>query len=173
MELTLIKNTSMNNALYHSSIVINGQETTLSKYQDQALLLVNTATECGLSKQFEGLELLHKRYGENGLKVIGFPCNQFRNQEPLATEEIPKQCALRFGVSFDLSEKIDVNGINAHPIFKELTESAPGILGSKSIKWNFTKFLIAPQGINIERFSPTHSPEKLGSSIESMLKEIA
>lgn len=140
----------------------------LIDFQGQVLLIVNTATKCGLAPQFEGLEELHQTYGKRGLKVIGFPSNQFLNQEPESNESMEQVCKLNFGVTFQLSSKIDVNGKNTHPIFKYLKKELPGGLGEK-IKWNFTKFLIDKNGKPYKRYAPTVKPESIEADILELL----
>jgi glutathione peroxidase len=130
---------------------------------------VNTATKCGLAPQFEGLEKLHQRYKDKGLVVLGFPCNQFMGQEPETNESMEQTCQLNHGVTFQLFEKIDVNGPHTHPVFKYLKNSLNGFLGKK-IKWNFTKFLVDPQGKPVRRFSPTTKPEDIDRFIQPLLR---
>ncbi|MFY9479639.1 MAG: glutathione peroxidase [Aquabacterium sp.] len=148
---------------------INGQPAPLSEYQGKVLLIVNTASKCGFTPQFEGLEKLWKGYSDKGLVVLGFPCNQFGSQDPGANDEIALFCQLNYGVSFPMMGKIDVNGGNAHPLYQWLVKEAPGILGTKSIKWNFTKFLIGRDGQVIGRYAPTDAPKALVSDIEKAL----
>jgi glutathione peroxidase len=148
---------------------INGQPAPLSEYQGKVLLIVNTASKCGFTPQFEGLEKLWKGYSDKGLVVLGFPCNQFGSQDPGANDEIASFCQLNYGVSFPMMAKIDVNGSNAHPLYQWLVKEAPGILGIKSIKWNFTKFLIGRDGQVIGRYAPTDAPKALVSDIEKAL----
>lgn len=145
-----------------------GREISLSEFKDKVILIVNTATKCGLAPQFEGLEQLHQDYKGKGLVVIGFPCDQFAAQEPETNETMVKVCQLNFGVTFQLSEKIDVNGPNTHPIFKYLKDHSKSALG-KEIKWNFTKFLVSRDGRIIKRFAPTTKPEAIRQSIEKLL----
>ena len=148
---------------------IQGQVQTLEPYRGQVMLIVNTATKCGFAPQFKGLQKLHDTYKDQGFTVLGFPSGQFANQELGTDEEVAQACELNFGVSFPLFSKIDVNGKNAHPLFKHLTKEAPGLLGSKSIKWNFTKFLIDSAGQVIKRYSPTTTPDKLEQDIIRLL----
>ena len=148
---------------------INGQTVPLNQFQGKVLLIVNTASACGFTPQFGGLEALHKEYADKGLVVLGFPCNQFGGQDPGSNGEIAEFCQLNYGVSFPMMEKIDVNGTNADPLFKWLTAEAPGILGSKAIKWNFTKFLVGKDGQVIRRYAPTDTPKSLVSDIEAAL----
>jgi len=148
---------------------INGTTVPLEQYRGKALLIVNTASACGFTPQFGGLEALHEKYGQRGLAVLGFPCNQFGSQDPGSNEEIASFCQLNYGVSFPMMAKIDVNGPQADPLFKWLTAEAPGILGSKAIKWNFTKFLVGKDGQVLKRYAPTDTPESLTRDIEAAL----
>lgn len=149
--------------------LLNGQPIRLDQYRDKALLVVNTASKCGFTPQYAGLEHLYERYRDRGLVVLGFPCNQFGEQEPGSAEEIGAFCQKNYGVSFPVFEKIDVNGDNAHPLYRWLKEAAPGVLGSKSIKWNFTKFLVDRSGHVKARYAPTTRPEDLAGDIEAVL----
>ena len=133
---------------------IEGVDVPLSNYTDKVLLLVNTASQCGFTPQFRGLETLHKNLSPKGLVILGFPCNQFGNQDPGSNDEIQNFCQSNYGVSFQMMEKIEVNGSNAHPLFVWLKKQAPGILGSEGIKWNFTKFLVNRNGQVIKRYAP-------------------
>ncbi len=148
---------------------IDGQNVPLSRYRGQALLIVNTASACGFTPQFAGLEKLHAAYGARGLVVLGFPCNQFGAQDPGSNEQIASFCQRNYGVSFPMMAKIDVNGGDAHPLYRWLTAEAPGLLGSKAIKWNFTKFLIGKDGKVLKRYAPQDAPEKLAGDIEAAL----
>ena len=148
---------------------INGQNVPLSQYQGKVLLIVNTASACGFTPQFGGLEELHRQYGDKGLVVLGFPCNQFGSQDPGSNDEIGSFCQLNYGVSFPMMAKIDVNGADASPLYKWLTAEAPGLLGSKAIKWNFTKFLVGKDGQVIRRYAPQDAPKKLAADIEAAL----
>lgn len=148
---------------------IQGKLQTLEPYRGQVLLIVNTATKCGFAPQFKGLQKLHDTYKDQGFAVLGFPCGQFANQEPGTDEEVAQACELNFGVSFPLYSKIDVNGKNAHPLFQLLTKEAPGVLGSKAIKWNFTKFLVDRSGKIVKRFGPAEEPEKIEGQIRELL----
>ena len=148
---------------------ITGQPVSLSEFRGKPLLIVNTASKCGFTPQFEGLEQLWKTYGPRGLVIVGFPCNQFGSQDPGSESEIASFCQLNYGVSFPMMSKVDVNGSNAHPLYKWLTEEAPGILGTKAIKWNFTKFLIGRDGQVIKRYAPTDKPKDLAGDIEKAL----
>lgn len=147
---------------------LSGKEIPLSDYYGKVLLLVNTATKCGLAPQFKDLEKLYQDYKDRGLAIIGFPCDQFAGQEPETNESMANVCQLNFGVTFTLSEKIDVNGEATHPIFKYLKENSKSLLG-KDIKWNFTKFLVSSDGKKIKRYAPTTTPESIRSDIEKML----
>ena len=148
---------------------IQGESVPLSRYQGNALLVVNTASACGFTPQFAGLEALHKTYAAQGLTVLGFPCNQFGSQDPGSNEEIASFCQLNYGVDFPMMGKIDVNGAKADPLFQWLTKEAPGLLGSKAIKWNFTKFLVGRDGQVIRRYAPQDAPAKLAGDIEAAL----
>ena len=148
---------------------IDGKTVPLDQYRGKALLIVNTASACGYTPQFGGLEELHKQYGPKGLVVLGFPCNQFGAQDPGSNTEISQFCELNYGVSFPMMAKIDVNGVDADPLFKWLTKEAPGLLGSTSIKWNFTKFLVGKDGAVIKRYAPADEPKALGKDIEAAL----
>jgi glutathione peroxidase len=148
---------------------ITGQAIPLSDYRGKVLLIVNTASACGFTPQYAGLQALHEQYGERGLVVLGFPCNQFGSQEKGSESEIASFCDLNFGVRFPLMAKIDVNGANAHPLYRWLTAEAPGVLGTKAIKWNFTKFLVGRDGQVIRRYAPQDAPAKLAKDIDSAL----
>ena len=150
-------------------VTIAGQQKTLADFDAKVLLVVNTASECGFTPQYKGLEALWKRYREQGLVVLGFPCDQFGHQEPGDESQIAAFCERNFGVSFPLFAKVQVNGSDAHPLFVQLKKRAPGLLGSKAIKWNFTKFLIVDEGRSIERFSSRTPPEALAARIEPHL----
>ena len=149
---------------------IQGKPVKLNKFKGQAMLIVNTASACGFTPQFGGLEELHKTYGGKGLVVLGFPCNQFGAQDSGSNGEIAEFCQLNYGVSFPMMEKIDVNGAGAHPLFQWLSAEAPGLLGSKAIKWNFTKFLVGKDGSVIKRYAPTDRPESMAKDIEALLE---
>jgi len=148
---------------------IDGKTVPLKKFKGKALLIVNTASACGFTPQFGGLEELHKAYGKKGLVVLGFPCNQFGAQDSGSNDEIAEFCQLNYGVSFPMMAKIDVNGSGADPLFKWLTTEAPGLLGSTTIKWNFTKFLVGKDGQVIKRYAPADEPAKLAKDIEAAL----
>ncbi|SDT12460.1 glutathione peroxidase [Nocardioides scoriae] len=151
-----------------TATTIDGQEQPLSAYQGQVALVVNTASACGFTPQFEGLEKLHQQYADQGLAVLGFPCNQFGEQDSGTNEEIGAFCQRNYGVSFPMFEKVDVNGDAAHPVFKWLREEKKGLLGEK-IKWNFTKFLVGRDGQVLKRYGSTTKPEKIASDIEKAL----
>jgi glutathione peroxidase len=148
---------------------INGQMVPLSQFEGQVMLIVNTASACGFTPQLDGLEKLYKSYAKQGLVVLGFPCNQFGAQEPGSNEEIVEFCQMNYGVSFPMMGKIEVNGPQAHPLYRWLEAEAPGLLGSKSIKWNFTKFLVGRDGTVLKRYAPTDSPASLTPDIEAAL----
>jgi glutathione peroxidase len=151
-----------------SATRLDGTPEDLAAYKGKVVLVVNTASECGFTPQFEGLEKLYEQYVDQGLVVLGFPCNQFGGQEPGSSDEIGAFCQKNYGVTFPMFEKIDVNGDDAHPLYKWLRDEKGGMLGSK-IKWNFTKFLIGRDGEVIDRFGPTTKPEKIAKDIEKAL----
>ncbi len=148
---------------------IDGQNIALSQFAGQVMLIVNTASACGFTPQFGGLEALHKRYAAEGLAVLGFPCNQFGAQDPGTDGEIASFCQMNYGVSFPMMSKINVNGDKADPLFKWLCDQAPGLLGTKAIKWNFTKFLVGRDGQVIGRYAPLDKPESMAKDIEAAL----
>ncbi|MFP3978186.1 MULTISPECIES: glutathione peroxidase [Marinobacter] len=148
---------------------IKGNEKAMADYQGQVLLIVNTASKCGLTPQFEGLQTLHKELGAQGLEVLGFPCNQFLNQDPADDKAISEFCSLNYGVDFPMFSKIDVNGDSAHPLFQFLKSEAKGLLGSEKVKWNFTKFLVGRDGKVLRRYPPTTKPEDIKADIEKLL----
>lgn len=148
---------------------IAGESLPLSKYRGKVMLIVNTASACGFTPQFAGLETLWKKHGQEGLVVLGFPCNQFGSQDPGSNEEIAGFCQLNYGVSFPMMSKIEVNGSGAHPLYQWLTKEAKGILGTQAIKWNFTKFLVGKDGKVLKRYAPTDKPESLERDIASAL----
>jgi glutathione peroxidase len=148
---------------------IDGQTVALRQFQGKVLLIVNTASACGFTPQFGGLQKLHETYGDRGLVVLGFPCNQFGSQDPGSNDEIASFCQLNYGVSFPMMAKVDVNGPEADPLFKWLTAEAPGLLGSKAIKWNFTKFLVGKDGAVLQRYAPQSAPDALKKDIEAAL----
>lgn len=145
-----------------------GEEKSLADYKGKVLVIVNVASKCGLTPQYKGLQALYDKYKEQGLEIIGFPCNQFLGQEPGSNEEIQEFCQMNYGVSFPVFAKIDVNGANAHPLYKYLTKETSGILGS-AIKWNFTKFLIDREGNIVKRYAPKTEPEEMTEKIEKLL----
>jgi glutathione peroxidase len=149
---------------------IKGEQKTLTDFGGKAILVVNTASKCGFTPQCKGLENVWQQYKDQGLVVLGCPCNQFGKQEPGDEGAISEFCELNFGVSFPLFKKVDVNGSDAHPLFVKLKKNAPGLLGSQGIKWNFTKFLLSADGQVIKRFAPTTKPEDLTAEIEALLK---
>ena len=151
------------------ALSIDGQSVPLSRYRGQVMLIVNTASACGFTPQFTGLEELHQQYAAQGLAVIGFPCNQFASQDPGDNAQIANFCQRNYGVSFQMMGKIEVNGAGAHPLYQWLTAQAPGLLGSKAIKWNFTKFLVGRDGRVIKRYAPQDAPEKIARDIEAAL----
>ena len=148
---------------------ITGEDIPLSNYKGKVLLIVNTASECGFTPQYKGLQELYIKYKDRGLEILGFPCNQFGAQEPGSEQEIAAFCERNYGVTFPMFAKIDVNGDNAHPLFQYLKKEAPGILGTKSIKWNFTKFVVDKNGNVIDRYDSTTTPESLAKVIEPLL----
>ncbi len=147
---------------------LNGQKADLNEYKGKTIIVVNTASKCGLTPQYEGLENLYKKYKDQGLVILGFPCNQFGQQEKGNSDEIQEFCQVNYGVSFPMFEKIDVNGNSAHPIYKYLKSKLGGLLGS-SIKWNFTKFIIDKNGTPVKRFAPTTSPDSMEQFIKKIL----
>jgi glutathione peroxidase len=159
----------MNSIYDFEALQINGKSVPLKHYEGKAMLIVNTASACGFTPQFAGLEELHRTYADKGLVVLGFPCNQFGSQDKGSNDEISEFCQLNYGVSFPMMAKIDVNGSGAHPLYQYLCKEAPGLLGSKSIKWNFTKFLIGKDGSVLKRYAPTDTPKSLAGDIEAAL----
>ena len=148
---------------------IDGKEIPLSDYRGKVLLIVNTASKCGFTPQYEGLEKLFETYRERGFMILGFPCNQFGSQEPGNETEVARFCRVNYGVSFDMFAKIDVNGEQTHPLYRYLKKAAKGIMGSEAIKWNFTKFLIDREGNVVERYAPATTPESIAAEIEKLL----
>jgi glutathione peroxidase len=148
---------------------LSGTETSLRAFEGKVLLIVNTASECGFTPQYRGLQQLHRDYEARGLAVLAFPCNQFGRQEPGEAEQIAEFCETNYAVTFPLFEKIEVNGVDAHPLFRWLKSEAPGLLGTERIKWNFTKFLIGRDGRVVRRFAPNTQPEELRDEIERLL----
>ena len=159
----------MTTVLDFSAARANGDDTALSEFGGKVLLIVNTASKCGFTPQYEGLESLQKSYANRGFSVLAFPCNQFGGQEPGSEEEIQSFCDLNYQTSFPLFSKIEVNGAASHPLFNHLKEQAPGVLGSKRIKWNFTKFLVNQQGEVVKRYASSTKPEAIASDIEALL----
>jgi glutathione peroxidase len=148
---------------------IDGKADTLRAFDGKALLIVNVASKCGFTPQYAGLEELHRRFHTRGFAVLGFPCDQFGHQEPGDEAEIAKFCSLTYDVSFPMFAKTEVNGRNAHPLYKALKKEAPGLLGTEAIKWNFTKFLVDPKHNVVRRYAPTDKPQSLGLDIEAVL----
>lgn len=151
------------------ALSIDGKPVSLKQFQGKAMLIVNTASACGFTPQFAGLEKLHDTYADKGLVVLGFPCNQFGAQDAGTNGEIAQFCQRNYGVSFPMMAKIEVNGSGAHPLYQWLSSEAPGLLGSKAIKWNFTKFLVGKDGAVIKRYAPTDTPASLAKDIEAAL----
>lgn len=152
-----------------SASLLDGREVSLSEFKGRVLLIVNTASKCGFTAQYKGLEALHRRYNDRGLTVLGFPCNQFGAQEPGNAEEIGSFCERNYGVSFRIFAKIDVNGSDAHPLYRFLKGARRGIFGTQRIKWNFTKFLVGRSGRVVARYAPRTEPAKLAGAIEEEL----
>ncbi len=152
-----------------SAQTLQGKEVSLADYRGQVLLIVNTASKCGFTPQYEGLEKLYEELHPKGLTILGFPCNQFGSQEPGNADDIGQFCQVNYGVSFPMFAKIDVNGAHAHPLYKFLTHEKRGFLGTANIKWNFTKFLIDRAGNVVARYGSTTKPEQIGSAIEKLL----
>ncbi len=152
-----------------SARTLAGEPVSLDRYRGKVLLIVNTASECGFTPQYAGLQQLYERFAARGLEVLGFPCNQFGRQEPGDAEQIGSFCAKNFGVTFPMFEKIDVKGPQAHPLYRYLTQEARGLLGTTSIKWNFTKFLVDRSGHVLKRYAPKTKPEQIVADIETLL----
>ena len=159
----------MSTVMDFSATLSNGNEVALRDYAGKVLLIVNTASKCGFTPQYTGLESLQKTYKANGFSVLAFPCNQFGGQEPGTEQEIESFCDLNYQTSFPLFSKIEVNGASSHPLFTHLKSEAPGVLGSKRIKWNFTKFLVNQQGQVVKRYAPSTKPEAIAEDIEALL----
>jgi glutathione peroxidase len=152
-----------------SATSLDGAEVSLNAYKNKVLLIVNTASQCGFTPQYQGLQALYDKYAKQGLTILGFPCNQFGQQEPGTSDQIQSFCESRFGVSFPLFQKVEVNGKQAHPLYRYLTKAAPGIFGTEAVKWNFTKFLVDKQGKVVKRYPPTTKPEDLEKDIQALL----
>ncbi len=152
-----------------SARTLGGESVGLDRYRDKVLLIVNTASECGFTPQYAGLQQLHDRFAARGFDVLGFPCNQFGKQEPGDAAQIGSFCEKNFGVTFPMFEKIDVKGPAAHPLYRYLTNEAPGLFGTKAIKWNFTKFLVDRRGQVVKRYAPKTTPEAIAADIEALL----
>lgn len=160
----------MSESIYQFNVnTINGEELSLSQYKGKAMLIVNTASRCGYTPQYAELEQLYQRYKDKNFEILAFPCNQFGMQEPGESEEIANFCSTEFNISFPLFEKIEVNGAKAHPLFKFLTNKLPGLMGIEAVKWNFTKFLIDPNGMPVKRFAPKDKPLNLVEHIEQVI----
>ncbi|EED36756.1 glutathione peroxidase [Luminiphilus syltensis NOR5-1B] len=153
-----------------SATTADGSDVNLADYRGKVLLIVNTASKCGFTPQYEGLEALRSDFSDRGFEILAFPCNQFGNQEPGTEEEIVEFCSLNFSTTFPLFAKIDVNGSDAHPLYEHLKEQAPGVLGTKSIKWNFTKFLVNSNGEVVKRYASKDKPASIAKDIEALLE---
>jgi glutathione peroxidase len=161
---------SVTKSLYDIPVTdIHGKQQKLDQYKDNVLLIVNTASKCGFTPQYKGLEAVYKKMHARGLDVLGFPCNQFGAQEPGSEDEIESFCEINYGVTFPLFAKVDVNGDNAAPLYQYLKKAKPGVLGSEAIKWNFTKFLVDRKGKVVERYAPNVEPEAIVGDIEKLL----
>ncbi|MDO6565951.1 glutathione peroxidase [Alteromonas sp. 1_MG-2023] len=157
-------------SIYNHQVTKNNGETiAMSEFKGKVLLVVNTASKCGFTNQYDGLEKLYKTFSPKGLEILAFPCDQFGHQEPGSDDDIAQFCSMNFGVSFPLFKKTEVNGNQTHPLYVELKSEAPGLLGSKRIKWNFTKFLVDTNGKVIKRYAPTTKPSEIGKDIEALL----
>jgi glutathione peroxidase len=160
----------MSAAIYDfSTTSLEGKPVSFQDFQGKVMLIVNTASQCGMTPQYEGLQSLYSKYLDRGLVVFGFPCNQFGAQEPGSATDIQSFCQARYGVTFPMSEKIEVNGENAHPLYQYLVKAKPGLLGLEGIKWNFTKFLVDREGNVVKRYAPTDTPDKIAKDIEGLL----
>ncbi|WP_025678172.1 glutathione peroxidase [Paenibacillus massiliensis] len=155
----------------YTATSLRGETVDLSRYRGKVLLIVNTASKCGFTPQFQGLQELYNELHEQGLEILGFPSNQFANQEPGSSDDIQEFCQINYGVTFPMFEKIKVNGDGAHPLFKHLASAAPGLLGSKAVKWNFTKFLVSRDGNVIKRYAPNTSPADIIPDIRQLLEQ--
>jgi glutathione peroxidase len=154
-------------------VTIDGEARSMRDYAGKTLLIVNVASKCDFTPQYEGLEALYRRYREAGLAILGFPCDQFRNQEPGSEAQIKQFCALTYGVSFPMFAKIEVNGPGTHPLYQYLKREAKGLLGAEDVRWNFTKFLVTPEGKVLRRYAPAFTPEFIGHDLEAMLPAAA
>jgi glutathione peroxidase len=152
-----------------TATTLDGRDQSLAEFKGKVVLIVNTASKCGFTPQYEGLEALYREYGPRGLVVLGFPCNQFGAQEPGSSDEIARFCSTTYDVSFPMFARIEVNGDNAHPLYRHLKEARPGLLGIEAIKWNFTKFLVDRDGNVVDRYAPATKPEELRKAIEALL----
>ena len=150
-------------------VTIDGDEKTFGEVAGKYTLVVNVASKCGFTPQYKGLESLYRRLKDRGLEVLGFPCDQFGHQEPGDEDEIKSFCSLTYDVTFPMFEKVDVNGANAHPLFKALKKGAPGLLGTEAVKWNFTKFLVDDKGHVVKRYAPTEAPEAIGAELDKLI----
>ena len=159
----------MSTVYEYSAKALDGSEIKLEQYKGNVMLIVNTASKCGFTSQFAGLEKLHEEYSKRGLSLLGFPCNQFGAQEPGDSTEIGAFCQKNYGVDFQMFDKIEVNGEHAHPLYKYLTDKVPGLLGLKDIKWNFTKFLVDRDGNVVKRYAPNVEPADMSADIEKLL----
>lgn len=167
---TIIAKEATMKSIYEIEVkTIDGQTTTIAPYKGKVMLIVNVASKCGYTPQYEGLQALYEKYKARGFVVLGFPCNQFAHQEPGTEAEIKNFCRVNFGVSFPMFAKVDVNGDNAHPLYHFLKSEKPGLLGTEAIKWNFTKFLIDRDGTVVERYAPSTKPKEIESDIEKLL----
>ncbi|MNW29254.1 Hydroperoxy fatty acid reductase gpx1 [compost metagenome] len=155
----------------YTATSLRGETVDLSRYRGKVLLIVNTASKCGFTPQFQGLQELYNELQEQGLEILGFPSNQFANQEPGSSDDIQEFCQINYGVTFPMFEKIKVNGDEAHPLFRHLASAAPGLLGSKSVKWNFTKFLVQKDGTVFKRYAPNTSPADIIPDIRQLLEQ--
>jgi glutathione peroxidase len=161
----------MSNIYDYSVNSLNGAPVDLGSYRGKVLLIINTASNCGFTPQYKGLEAVYQQFKDKGVEVLGFPCNQFGSQEPGSSDEISAFCEKNYGVTFPLFAKIDVNGNDAHPLFKHLKQQAPGLMGTEAIKWNFTKFLVKKDGTVYKRYAPQTEPKELMQDIEKLLAE--
>lgn len=159
----------MNEIYSYQAKDVQGKDVSLEAYKGKTLLIVNTASQCGFTPQYKGLQSLYEKYKDQGLVVLGFPCNQFGGQEPGQDSDIKSFCELNFGVTFPLFSKVDVNGENSHPLFNYLKAELPGLAGTKSIKWNFTKFLVSKNGEPVKRFAPQDTPEKIEAELGKVI----